>query len=300
MGLIRVFSFSIFLVAMVVQGPVCASMTDFDANHIFAFADYLEQTGDYYRAITEYRRLVFHWPNHPLASESRYRIGRSYLRGQDYQSALYTFQNLFYQDMPDFDHRRLRYAIAQSFFYQQNYFQANQQLAALENFPLSDKVPPLSYSRLWCFLRPGDVDEALEFWNQLPQTTTDAIPKANAIQRYLNEMADQPLKNPRLAGWLSAALPGLGQVYAGRPRNAIMSFLINGLFIGGIAAAIDKGNYETAAVLGFFEIGFYTANIYNAVNDAHKTNRSRTNVQLVQFEQRFGPPFEYDYAPFNP
>jgi tetratricopeptide (TPR) repeat protein len=273
---------------------------EYNVEHVFVFADHLELTGDFYRAITEYRRLVFHWPEHPLASESRYRIGRSYMLGKDYRRATETFQNLLADSLPSFDHRRLRYALAQSYFYSDFFYQADQQLMVLESYPLSENAPSLRYARLWCHLKPGHLENALDFWTHATDANMDQTPDPDAIRGYLQNMADQSRKNPHLAGWLSAAIPGLGQVYAGRPRNALMSFLLNGLFISAITMAIDKGHYETAAVLGFFEIGFYTANIYNAINDAHKTNREQFEHNLIHFEYTFGPPFSSDYAPFNP
>jgi hypothetical protein len=40
-------------------------------------------------------------------------------------------------------------------------------------------------------------------------------------------------------------------------------------------------------VLGFFEAGWYSGNLYSAVNGAHKHNRSADEALLQDLEQRF-------------
>ncbi|MGB3975234.1 MAG: tetratricopeptide repeat protein [bacterium] len=267
---------------------------------LFAFADSLESSGDYYRAITEYRRLAFHWPEHPLAIESRYRIGRSYLLGNDSERAILEFQDLLTENLGEIDFFRARYALAKALFYSDKWLLAENQLKRLGSHIKLD--PAIVYSRLWCYLKPGNIEAALSFWEDLPlQLTVDDLPSdMQPILHELQSLAALPKKNPRLSGVLSAIIPGLGQAYSGRSRNALTSFLLNGLFIGAIAVAIDQKHYETAAVIGFFELGFYSANIYNAVNDAHKINQSAYEEFLYRFETSNGPPFHRHDPSFNP
>jgi len=99
---------------------------------------------------------------------------------------------------------------------------------------------------------------------------------------------------------MSAILPGTGQLYSGRWRDGVVSFLVNGLFISGIISALNSDSEELAIVLGVVEAGWYTANIYNAVNNVHKTNYKEWESHLRFIEFRFGPPFGNIQAEFGP
>jgi tetratricopeptide (TPR) repeat protein len=47
--------------------------------------------GDYYRAITEYKKLTFIFPDSERLSDALYQIGMAYYKGKDYQSAVKSF-----------------------------------------------------------------------------------------------------------------------------------------------------------------------------------------------------------------
>lgn len=296
------FRYACFFVFAAAGLPLAPAASCFDKPEaVFAFAESLENSGDYYRAITEYRRLAFHWPGHPLATESRFRIGRAYLLGNDPGQASLEFQELLAETLSVNDHLKTRYALAKALFINGKWHQADHQLKYLEQLIHQKVEPPLVYSRLWCYLKPGDVQSAVSFWQDVIQDhSTGDIRQKQTILQNLQSLSTTPRKNPRLAGFMSAIVPGLGQAYSGRLRNALVSFLVNSLFIGAIAIAIDQDHYETAAVIGFFELGFYSANIYNAVNDAHKVNRSEFERNLKHFETMFGPPFNRSDPSFNP
>ena len=54
---------------------------------ILSFADALYGRGDYYRAITEYRRFLFFFPGDRAAPRAALRIGESYLAGSRWEDA---------------------------------------------------------------------------------------------------------------------------------------------------------------------------------------------------------------------
>ena len=216
---------------------------------VFSFAEHLEDTGDYYRAITEYRRFIHAWPNHELAGECRFRIGRSYLRGKDISSAINEFQ-IMYGTLPDsVSEDRVELALADA------YYQNSQYRSAVNMLLNSSNNMSNRYSLSICYLRSNQPDPAISLW------INDSSREAASIRQHIENFRHLPEKNPRLAGILSAILPGSGQCYAGRWRDGFVSFLINGLFIGAAVVAIEHNHEETAAIIGFFELGFYSANI---------------------------------------
>jgi len=254
---------------------------------VIAFAEYLQESGDYYRAITEYKRFLFYWPDHPDAALCRFRIGRSYLLGSDYTRAISVFQELLNESPTGLQSRWIAYDYAAALYGNERYTPAIFLLNEAEQTEPSITIQQsIRYSRTWCHLEQRDILTARSLWPD----------PDNPIRIALDNLTEGNTKNPQLAGILSAVLPGSGQIYAGRWRDGLVSFLVNGLFIGAITAAINTDHEETAAVLGFFELGFYTANIYNAVNDAHKENRRLWESQLHEFEQQHGPAFRIIYT----
>ncbi|MBN1880097.1 hypothetical protein JW823_08305 [bacterium] len=293
-------SFFIFLVSFCSLADD-STLTVWNPETIYAFAENLEREGDYFRAITEYRRVAFHWPNHPLATECRYRVGHLYILNTDLENAYSTFNQLIADATNERDEQYARYGLAQALYVGARWSLADAELAVISKSCRIFSESSILYSRLWCRLRPGQLTNGLEFWlKETPSSPGNQNDSNFRIRNALIELTKTPEKNPHLAGILSAAIPGTGQIYAGRWRDGLVSFLINGLFIGAIAAAIDQDHNETAAVLGFFELGFYSANIYNAVNDAHKTNRILLDNNLKLFEFRFGSPFKAEGLSTNP
>jgi hypothetical protein len=95
-------------------------------------------------------------------------------------------------------------------------------------------------------------------------------------------------KSPSLAGTLSALLPGAGQLYVGRKRDAVVSFLLNGAFILGAIEAFRKDENAVGGILIMFETGWYAGNIYSAISGAHKYNRKISNDFIGRLENRYG------------
>jgi TM2 domain-containing membrane protein YozV len=110
---------------------------------------------------------------------------------------------------------------------------------------------------------------------------------AQQLATEVAEGSQHPKKSPLLAGALSTLLPGAGQLYNGRPGDALLTFLLNGLFIAGTIEAIQHDQLAIAGVLGFFEAGWYSGNVYSAVNGAHKYNRHADEILLQDLERRF-------------
>ena len=95
-------------------------------------------------------------------------------------------------------------------------------------------------------------------------------------------------KSPELAGIMSSVLPGSGQFYDKRYRDGIYSFILNALFIFGAYNAFDGDHYALGGILTLFEVGWYTGNIDNAVNSAHKYNRKVDENIFRSSVGRFG------------
>jgi tetratricopeptide (TPR) repeat protein len=271
---------------------VCSLHAQCDPVGIFNFASSLENEKEFYRAITEYKRVLFYSKDDLLSRESQYRIARCYLSGNKPDSAVSFIRDIFDSPVPDSWQRSFKYLLSESYYNTKAYDVSLKLLVELSLLNLNpSERSEVSYSQLWCQLQHRDLSQALQI-AQSDDLNSDTQRNWENIRVLLDDMNHTSQKKPWLAGALSSVLPGAGQCYAGRWQDGFMSFLINGLFLGGMISAFESGHKETAIVLTFFETGWYSANIYNAVNDAHKTNRDAWDYQLKILEFRFGLPFK--------
>ncbi len=91
------------------------------------------------------------------------------------------------------------------------------------------------------------------------------------LQRILDDRGHLPHKSPGVALALGV-VPGLGQVYAGRPLAGLGSFLLNGFLIGTTAFAVQRHEYALAVLSGGIGLAFYTGGIYGGYEAAARVN----------------------------
>lgn len=65
-----------------------------DAASIMTFADTLFHHGHYYRALMEYERFSYFYPQHPAISKARFNIACSMKKAGDYNASLALFSSL--------------------------------------------------------------------------------------------------------------------------------------------------------------------------------------------------------------
>ncbi len=259
-----------------------------DPRRLFNFAESLLAEGDYFRAITEYKRFLFLYPYHPLAKEASYNIGLAYFRGQEWEEAILQFR----QVMEDYPGEEIAgealFMIGESYYRQGDYESAIQVYQAVTaQFPPETLGGRAQYRLGWSLLRLRQWSDASKLFGQVdPQSPY--FPSAQALAQEAKQGFTLPRKSPPLAGFLSSMLPGAGQAYTGRYRDALVALLLNGAFIAGGIEAIRAGNEALAGAIFFFEAGWYMGNIYGAVNAAHKQNRDTEDQFLRGLELEHG------------
>ena len=256
---------------------------------LLSFADSLHDEGDYYRAITEYKRLIFHFPSSKAAIRAGFKIAVSYMGGKRYEAAISELKK-FRQLYPD-DPLAIEalFLIAEAFYSLGNYDAALKYFKKVELDAIATKSGDMkeraAAARGWCLARKGSWEAAAAVYDSLQDGESGL--KYGKLTKDLKAASKLPQKSPALAGTLSAIIPGSGQLYLGRKQDALVAFLLNGVFIAGAMESFRKGEDATGAILLFFEAGWYAGNIYSATSGAHKYNKKSKEDLLYKLERKY-------------
>lgn len=255
-------------------------------NELLSFADALYYEADYYRAITEYKRVIFQFPSSREAITASFKIALSYMEGKRYEAAisqLKKFRQLYPTDPLAIE---ALFLIAEASFNLSHYDEA---LKYFEKVELGATSPDMkeraAAAKGWCLARKGSWSKAADLYGSL-QEGAGGI-KYWKLSKDMLAAKELPQKSPALAGTLSAIIPGSGQLYLGRKQDALVAFLLNGAFIAGAMESFRKDEDATGAILLFFEAGWYAGNIYSATSGAHKYNRKSREDLLYKLERKY-------------
>jgi tetratricopeptide (TPR) repeat protein len=256
-----------------------------DSDRQFQFAEDLLQRKEYYRAIGEYERFIYFFPEAEQVVLARYRIGLAYLRGERYEDAIEAFRQVI-QEYPRTEYADKSYLkMSEAYVQLKRYDEAVAQLEKLIATTADQDIKDEAYYQCgWVCIAKGAWENA--------QTCFDKISDGNRekyrLEHLLKELDKQKhlkRKNPTAAGLL-AILPGAGHLYCERRRDALLAFLVNGALIFAACEAFDQELYALGGIITVVELGFYSGNIYSAVSSAHKYNRDERNRFLRHLEER--------------
>lgn len=105
-------------------------------------------------------------------------------------------------------------------------------------------------------------------------------------------------KDPSVARWLNASLPGAGYWYVGQPKSAITSLTLNALFIAATWQLFDRGYVAPALFTLSLEAGWYLGGINGAGLAAKEYNESLYNcyAKEAMLQERLFPLLLIHYA----
>lgn len=232
-----------------------------DAEAVWGYAERLLGQGESFRAISEYKRLLFYFPDSPRAPLARVRVGEAYLRGGEPALAIDALDALLAEPALAPRHDDARYLRG---------------LAWLERD--ADLPYPLRETSIAAGL--ADLGAIGADWRG-----------AESVRGFLAAMNDPPLlprKSPGLAAGLSAVVPGAGSFYVGRYAEGSLAFFLTAVLAYAASTSFQQDHVAAGTVFGVLGLAFYAGGIYAAANGAHKHNdRAKAGYLLAQ-RQRFG------------
>jgi len=250
-----------------------------DPERQYQFAEHYFQNGEYYRAIGEYERFIYFFPLSEKVELARYKIGLCFLNGEQYAEAIKAFDELIE------DYKNTGYALKSYLKISRTYVLLKRYDAALTGIKNLITIAPNQeikdeayYQGGWVYLEMGLWEKAQKYFREISVQNR----KNYNLKKIMMELERKlPLrrKNPTTAGLL-AIIPGAGHLYCERKKDALISFLLNGVMIYAAYEAFDHDLDVIGGIITFFEFGFYSGNIYSAVSSAHKYNRDEKSKFL--------------------
>jgi len=242
------------------------------ADELWGFAGHLYEQRDFYRAVGEYERFRFLFPDDPRAVEAELQIGRCYRLGGELDKAFSAFLAISQREAGRPEGRTALLEMITLLEAQRRYREASywgERFVAL--YPDDPEREAVVVRLAWLYMDSGDYRQAVATLEKIPPGS-QRYATARSLVRVLEERPYQAPKSPEVAGTLAAVLPGAGHLYVGRPAEAATSFLLNGLFILGAVAAFTHDSPVLGGILVFFELGWHQGGIRSAAAAAREVN----------------------------
>jgi TM2 domain-containing membrane protein YozV len=255
--------------------PASAKAASLDALETLRFADHLFADGDWYRAITEYRRFLFQVRGRSEeAPRAALAIGEALLRGEQYDAAGRQLDGVASRTTDMEQRRTALFGAGRAYLLDQRPELAKPRLRLLaEDEEAADGLRhEARWLLAWGHFDAGELDEAYKQFSGLAEAGGRHAEDASGAAQALLDRERLEQKNPLLAGALSL-IPGFGHFYLGRWGVGLTSLAWNGLFLFATVSAWLTGNWGVALVLTLFEIGWYSGGVFGAVAGAMRHNR---------------------------
>jgi tetratricopeptide (TPR) repeat protein len=263
--------------------PVLPSQMTLDSRKQYRFALDLMAREEYRKAVVELERLVYFFPEDPEVPRARYLMGKCHLMLKEYESAREVLLKVYQLYPRDKIAAKALFLIGESYYRQgfpdeaASYFERT-----IQESPDSELRNAAFYRLGWSRMKEDRWKDASESFARVHESSR-LYPSAMDLAHRSIEAEALPFKDPAAAGVMAGMLPGLGHAYCNRYKDGAVAFLLNGLFVWATVEAFDEDLPVLGGILGFVTLGWYSGNIYSAVNCAHKHNKKLKDDFRRQF-----------------
>ncbi|MGA1871337.1 MAG: tetratricopeptide repeat protein [bacterium] len=230
------------------------------------FGDYLFEQQEYDRAITEYYREFFISPSTNKNGFIDLRLGIACAANEDVDKARFFLTQVIEQHPHTEEAGWALFSLAKLYHQKQHYDLSLQHLGklfALETNKVFEEEAEIITG--WNYLKLNAWNSAAD-WYELHKGNPDISAKIREGNRLR-------LKSPFIGGLASALIPGAGHFYAGMWQDGIVSLLLNAAFGYAAYEAFQENNSTAGWILTFFELSWYSGNIYTGIGSVHKANK---------------------------
>jgi tetratricopeptide (TPR) repeat protein len=254
-----------------------------NAEQQYRFAMGYFKQNQYFKAIAEFERFIYFFPDNLKVDDAKYHIGLAYYESGRFREAIDPLSEVA-EKSPD-QHLRTRalFRLSETFIKLADYQSA---ITLLDHVAETAKKPVIRdeahYRAGWVYLKLEQIEIARQRFRMISPQNHHLF-RVQELEKELSQEKLYSKKNPRLAGFLSI-LPGAGFAYSERYQDALVAFLLNTGLILAAYESFDNGNEALGSLIVFVGAGFYAGNIYGAVASAHKYNRDSHQRFLDQLK----------------
>ena len=274
------FLFGIFENSLATNMNIIPKLDTPDTQYRFAMS--LMNDGDYYRAIGEFKRYLFLYPDGNLADSAMINIGNSMFGAGRYQNVIDWHNKHIVSYNKSFPGSGL--LLGRAYFRLGKYHHAIDVLLgeSRDRTDSAEKDEHLFLAGL-AAVRMQQYARAQSLFEQVC-TPNARMDRAQYYAELLSDNKRYSQKSRIAAGMLSLA-PGLGYAYCGYYRTALSSLIANGLLFWAASSAFENENYGAGGFISMVLIGFYAGNIYGSITTADRFNESRIITYQEQFQE---------------
>ncbi|RME89738.1 MAG: hypothetical protein D6767_07980 [Candidatus Hydrogenedentota bacterium] len=257
---------------------------------ILHFADSLAAEKDYYRAITEYKRALFFFPNYPKKPWVQFEIGRMYFLGSRFEVAKKYFIPLTASQNPILK-KQVRHWLALTYYENHDFLDAERLFLDLAK---TAEGPTVDYEIFYgiCLINQKKFLPAYKKFQEIEPKALKLDKKVydpffKESKKVLQEASKLRKKSPGWAVFWAILFPGGGHLYLGEWDNALISFLLVSSM--GILAAdgFIRDNLVQAGIFTTIGTGFYAGSIYSAYRQTKKHNLFLGRKEIKLLNQNF-------------
>ncbi len=244
----------------------------------YNYAMSLYKSGNYFDAVTEFKRLNFFDQQKEYYYTSNFLMGKSYKEGGKFSEALKYFALAEIAAANDSDLFDAKIQAVRVNILRRSIPGALRLLTWVEgNERFKNRKHDIMYWRGWAYMFEGRWDEAAAAFQSTANDSLKALCEKVSTDQY----------NVTTAKIMSYIIPGAGQFYTGHYFSGLLSLGWNALWgYLTVKAFIDERIFDGLVIGNFLWLRFYVGNIQNAGKFAESENIEIENKALyyLQFE----------------
>ena len=259
------------LVFLAAPGPA-ANLPSEEPERIRKFADSLVAQKEYFRASTEYLRLLSYAPDYPEAPAIRFAVAMCSYRAGRFDEAGEKFAGLALgSSSTDYRDTCILYAAASRYragaFADAHLLASRAQVAS----PQSQIRDRFAYLDGLSLVHTGEWEEAARAFGEVPHCS-GLLASAADLKILAQDAARGPRRSPWAMAGLSALVPGLGSAACGYHWDALTALVLVGATAALAAEGRNRGNASMESGGLVLSCLFYSANIYGGAGAARRYN----------------------------
>ena len=239
-----------------------------EINQIKEFADQLMQDEEYYRAITEYKRINSYSPNNENYTQYLSNIAQCYLLAGHKIEAINSYKEVLKIDP---NNEEAIFKIITTYSQLSYFYESNSEIGNFINkFKGDDKDKLLLYSSL-NYINLGKYDEAIKQLNSI-----ESVLYKNKSEEYKQTIINNtPLKYKKKSTAIVSGLivPGGGYFYTKRFQTGFASLIVNSLLFYVTYDCFENDKKGLGIMSGVFFTSFYLGSIYGSIQIVDDYNK---------------------------